>query len=244
MKFLAFAKRNAKEIIRDPLNLFFGLGFPLVLLLLLSIIQKNIPVDLFEIEHLTPGVTVFGLSFITLFSAVLISKDRETAFFARLYTTPFKPSDFILGYILPLLPIALTQGIICYITAMILGLKPSLNIIIALIFLGFVSLFYIGLGLLCGCILNSKQVGGVCGALLTNFSAWLSGIWFDINLMGETFKKIANFLPFIHAVELERKALSGEILKALPHFLVILGYTFFVLALAIFIFLKKMKNNK
>lgn len=244
MKFLAFAKRNAKEIIRDPLNLFFGLGFPLVLLLLLSIIQKNIPVDLFEIEHLTPGVTVFGLSFITLFSAVLISKDRETAFFARLYTTPLKPSDFILGYILPLLPIALTQGIICYITAMILGLKPSLNIIIALIFLGFVSLFYIGLGLLCGCILNSKQVGGVCGALLTNFSAWLSGIWFDINLMGETFKKIANFLPFIHAVELERKALSGEILNATPHFLVVLGYTAVILALAVFIFLKKMKNNK
>ena len=243
MKFLAFAKRNAKEIIRDPLNLFFGLGFPLVLLLLLSIIQKNIPVDLFEIEHLTPGVTVFGLSFITLFSAVLISKDRETAFFARLYTTPLKPSDFILGYILPLLPIALTQGIICYITAMILGLKPSINIIIALIFLGFVSLFYIGLGLLCGCILNSKQVGGVCGALLTNLSAWLSGVWFDLHLVGGFFEKLANKLPFVHAVEMEKALCGGDFALAATHILPILLYSVLITVAAVFCFLRQMKKQ-
>lgn len=243
MKFLAFAKRNAKEIIRDPLNLFFGLGFPLVLLLLLSIIQKNIPVALFELEHLTPGVTVFGLSFITLFSAVLISKDRETAFFARLYTTPLKPHEFILGYILPLLPISIVQTLICYITAFILGLKPTFNLLFALIFIIPISLFYIALGLLCGSIFNSKAVGGICGALLTNLSAWLSGIWFDINLMGEAFKKFANLLPFIHAVELERKALSGEILKALPHLYVVLIYCGLTFGLAIFFFLKKMKNK-
>ncbi|MBR5252392.1 MAG: ABC transporter permease, partial [Clostridia bacterium] len=87
MKMLTFAGRNTKEILRDPLNLFFGLGFPLVLILLLSAIQANIPVSLFEIAHLTPGITVFGLSFMTLFSAVIISKDRSSSFLERLYTT-------------------------------------------------------------------------------------------------------------------------------------------------------------
>ena len=76
MRMLTFAKRNLKEILRDPINLVFGLGFPLILLLLLSAIQANVPVNIFEIDTLTPGITVFGLSFITLFSATLVAKDR------------------------------------------------------------------------------------------------------------------------------------------------------------------------
>ncbi|MBQ2256786.1 MAG: ABC transporter permease, partial [Clostridia bacterium] len=191
MKMLTFAKRNALEILRDPLNLSFGLGFPLVLILLLSIIQANIPVSLFEIDHLTPGVTVFGLSFMTLFSATLIAKDRGSALLQRLYTTPLTPVDFILGYTLPIIPIAVAQSAICYAVALLLGLTPTLNILLALVMIIPVSLLYIAMGLLFGRILNDKQVGGICGALLTNLSAWLSGIWFDLDLIGGVFKKIA-----------------------------------------------------
>ena len=125
MRMKAFAIRNAKEIVRDPLNLCFGIGFPLVLILLLSAIQANIPVPLFEIQHLTPGVTVFGLSFITLFSATIISKDRTSSFLQRLYTTPMTPMDFILGYTIPIIPISVAQSIVCYIAALLLGLDFS-----------------------------------------------------------------------------------------------------------------------
>ena len=96
MKMLTFANRNTKEILRDPLTLFFGLGFPLVLILLLSAIQANIPVKLFEIQHLTPGITVFGLAFMTLFSATIIAKDRSSSLLQRLYTTPLTAADFII----------------------------------------------------------------------------------------------------------------------------------------------------
>ena len=87
MRMLTFARRNFKEIIRDPLNLGFGLGFPLVVILLLSAIQENIPVPLFEIAHLTPGVTVFGLSFMTLFSATLLATNINALryFYKRRY---------------------------------------------------------------------------------------------------------------------------------------------------------------
>ena len=122
MKMLSFANRNAKEILRDPINLAFGLGFPLVLILLLSIIQANIPVSLFEIQHLTPGITVFGLSFMTLFSATIIARDRSSALLQRLYTTPLTPLDFILGYTLPIIPISVAQSVVCYIAAICLGL--------------------------------------------------------------------------------------------------------------------------
>ena len=243
MRILTFATRNTKEILRDPINLFFGLGFPMVLILLLSAIQANIPVSLFEIQHLAPGITVFGLSFMTLFSATIISKDRTTSLLQRLYTTPMTPVDFILGYTLPIIPLSLAQSIICYIAAVLLGLDITVNIIIAVIFLIPVSLFYIALGLLCGSIFNDKQVGGICGALLTNLSAWLSGVWFDLNLIGGTFKKIAYIFPFVHAVDLERAVLQGDYINVFPHILWVLGYSVILLIVAVLLFLRQMNNE-
>ena len=242
MRTLIFAKRNTKEILRDPLNLFFGLGFPLVLILLLSVIQANIPVNLFEIKHLAPGITVFGLAFMSLFSATIIAKDRSGCFLERLYTTPLTPLDFILGYTLPFIPISLAQAIICYVAAVILGLKVTVGILYAVIFIVPVSLLYIALGLLCGSIFTDKQVGGICGALLTNLSAWLSGIWFDLNLVGGALKKIAYALPFVHAVEMERALLLKDFSGIFPHIWWVLGYAVVLFILAVTAFLKQMKK--
>jgi len=243
MKMTSFALRNTKEILRDPLNLAFGLGFPLVLMVLLSAIQANIPVTLFEISSLTPGISVFGLSFMTLFSATLISKDRMSALLQRLYTTPLTPADFILGYTLPVIPIALAQGVVCYLAAVALGLEVTVNILMALLFLLPVSVLYIALGLLCGSVFNDKQVGGICGALLTNVSAWLSGIWFDLDLVGGAFRSIAYALPFVHAVEMERAVLSGDLAAALSHLPWVLGYGTVLLVAAVLLFLRQMKRQ-
>lgn len=243
MRMLAFANRNTKEILRDPLTLIFGLGFPLVLLLLLSAIQANIPVELFELQHLTPGITVFGLSFLTLFSATIIAKDRGSSLLQRLYTTPLTPSDFILGYTLPMIPISVVQCVICYIAAIILGLDITKNILYAVVLIVPVSILYIALGLLCGSVLNDKQVGGICGALLTNLSAWLSGVWFDLNLVGGTFKKIAYALPFVHAVEMERAILAGDFTGIFPHIWWVFGYAAILLVLAVLMFLRQMKKQ-
>ena len=243
MRGLTFAKRIAKEILRDPLNLFFGLGFPLVLILLLSAIQANVPVSLFEIEHLTPGITVFGLSFMTLFSATVISKDRGSSFLQRLYTTPMTAADFIIGYTLPIIPIAIAQSIICHIVAIILGLDITVNVLFAILFIIPISVLFIAFGLLFGSILTDKQVGGVCGALLTNLSAWLSGTWFDLELVGGAFKKIAYALPFVHAVEMERAVLAGDLSSVFPHIWWVLGYAILALVLAVALFLRQMKRQ-
>ncbi len=243
MKMITFANRNAKELIRDPLTVCFGLGFPLILILLLSAIQANVPVPLFEIQHLAPGITVFGLSFMTLFSATLISKDRGSSLLQRLYTTPLTPIDFILGYTLPIVPFAVAQSIICYIVAIILGLDITVNILLAVLFIIPISVLFIALGLLFGSILSDKQVGGICGALLTNLSAWLSGTWFDLELVGGTFKKIAYALPFVHAVEMERAVLSGNFADIFPHLCWVLGYGVLALIAAVLLFLRQMKKQ-
>jgi ABC-2 type transport system permease protein len=243
MRMLTFAKRCAREILRDPLNLAFGLGFPLVLLVLLSVIQKNIPAALFKIDTLTPGISVFGLSFITLFSATLVARDRESAFLRRLYTTPLSPSDYILGYMLPILPIAVGQTIICYLFAVPLGLTVNINILYAVLGIIPMGVLNISLGLLFGSILGVKQVGGICGALLTNLSAWLSGVWFDLTLVGGFFEKIAKALPFFHGVEYEKALFRGDFESAAEHLLPVLLYVILVSAAAVYCFLRQMKQQ-
>ena len=243
MRMWTLARRNAREILRDPLNLAFGLGFPVVLLLMLSAIQANVPVSLFEIQHLTPGITVFGLAFMTLFSATILSKDRGSALLQRLYTTPLTAPDFILGYTLPMLPIALGQCVVCYLVALMLGLQPTMHILAAVIFILPVALLFVALGLLFGSVLSDKQVGGICGALLTNLTAWLSGTWFDLELVGGTFKKIAYMFPFVHAVEMERSVLQGNYGGIFPHIWWVLGYALVSLAAAVWLFLRQMKRQ-
>lgn len=243
MRMITFAKRCAKEILRDPINLGFGLGFPLVLLVLLNTMQKNIPVRLFEIDTLTPGITIFGLSFMTLFSATLIAKDRESAFLQRLYTTPLTAVDFILGYMFPLLFIALGQTVICFLFAIPLGLTVSANIIYAILGIIPMAIFNIALGLLCGSVFGAKQVGGICGALLTNLSAWLSGVWFDLELVGGFLKRIANALPFMHAAELEKALFSGNYDVAASHILPVVVYSALVTVAAVACFLRQMKKQ-
>lgn len=248
MRTLVFASRNTKEITRDIFTLIFGILFPLVLLVLLSAINSGIPeqagMKLFDIENLVPGISVFGLSFISLFTATLVSKDRCTSFILRLFTSPLKSSQYIIGYTLPLIPMSILQTIVCYIASFAFGLEWTSDIILAVVVNIPVSVFFIATGLLCGTIFNDKAVGGVCGALLTNLSAWLSGTWFDLELVGGAFEKIADLLPFVHAVDAGRYALSGEYSKILPELLWVAGYALVITVIAVVLFSHKMKQDK
>ena len=186
---------------------------------------------------------MFGLSFMSLFAATLVAKDRESALLQRLYTTPLTAADFIVGYLLPLLPMALAQSAVCYVAAIFLGLPVTVNILYAVLFTLPAAVFYIALGLLFGSVCGVKQVGGICGALLTNLSAWLSGVSFDLSLLGETFQKIANLLPFAHMVALERCVVKGDFSSALPHLYVVLGYAAVAALGAVWLFLRQMKKQ-
>lgn len=240
---LAFAQRNRKELLRDPLTLAFGLGFPLTLLFLLSLIQHNIPVPMFEISRLAPGVAAFGLTFIALFSALLVSKDRTQSFMMRLRTSPMQGRHFILGYLLPLLPLATLQVAVCYLAAAALGLPLNLNTLASLLTLMPAAILYIAIGLLCGTLLSDKQVGGVCGAVLTNVCAWLSGIWFDLELLGDGFRRVAEMLPFANSVTAARAAAAGD-WAALPLPLAITsGYAAVLLILAVLVFQRRMQKG-
>ena len=241
MRMIAFARGNAREILRDPLSLGFGLGFPMILLALMTLIQRNVPVEIFEMESLLPGICAFGESFFALFSAQLISKDRSSALMMRLKNSPLRARDFILGYALPLLPMALLQGALCVIFALLLGLEPGWGILSMLVSLLPGALVFIALGLICGSLLTERQVGGVCGALLTNLSAWLSGAWFDLKLIGGGFEAFAYAMPFANAVDAARAALAGQ--PAGTALLVSCIYAAGLCALAVVVFARRMRRS-
>lgn len=245
MRAIVFTKRCMREIYRDPITLFFGAAFPVILLVLLSVMNLNIPAEaqmkMFDIEMLLPGVIVFGFSFLALFGGMLLAGDRETAFLTRLFTSPLRARDFILGYALPLLPTGLAQALLCTLIGFIFGLTPSAHILTMLLFLIPSMLLFVGIGLLAGSVLGFRQVGSICGALLTNVSAWLSGTWFSLELLGEGFRTFAYCLPFANAVDAARAALSGDLAGALGHIWIVCIYALAACTGAVLLFRKKMK---
>ena len=245
MRTLVFTKRCLREIARDPITLFFGAAFPVIILLLLSVMNLNIPAEaqmtMFAIENLLPGVIVFGFSFLALFGGLLLAGDRETAFLTRLFTSPLRARDFIAGYALPLFPLGLAQAVICILIALIFKLSPTVHILTMLVSLLPTMLLFVGIGLLVGSVLNFRQVGSICGALLTNVSAWLSGTWFSLDLLGKGFKTFAYCLPFANAVDAARAALAGDLSGALAHIWIVCLYALVACIGAVLVFRKKMR---
>ena len=248
MRMFLFAKRNIKEILRDPINLFFSIGFPLVLLVLLSIINSSIPPEakntMFQIKNLAPGLAMFGSVFMALFAGMLLSKDRTSSFLMLLFTSPMTAADFILGYTLPMVVMTIIQAAITLLAGGAFGLDININIIFAIIMTALTSLFFVGTGLFFGSLLNDKAVGGVCGALLTNIAGWLSGVFIPIDLIGGAFKAITHILPFYNSAEAIRISLSGNFSYILPHLIVVTVYTIVIFTLAVIAFNHKMNGEK
>ena len=243
MRMLNFAKRNFKELIRDPLSLVFEIALPLFLLFIFQ--QFDIPSDNFKLENFTPGIIVFGFAFISLFTATLISKDRTSSFLIRLGTSPMKSSDYILGYILSLLSIVLIQIVLFFITAIAMGLEFSISIIPTILVSMVVSIFFISLGILIGSLVSEKATGGL-GSIVVQLVCFTSGMYFPKESIGGVFGIICKSLPFEACLNIIQGTLHNDFSNlTLTHIIVFLVYFIATIFLSIIIFKKKMiSDNK
>lgn len=241
MRALNFAKRNFKEIIRDPLSLIFCIALPLFLLFIFQ--QFNIPNEAFNIENFTPGIVIFGFSFVTLFTSTLVAKDRSTSFLARLSASPMRPSDYILGYTFAILPIVLIQNAIFYIAAVLLGLPFSINIIFAVLSSIPVSMLFIALGILIGCVTTEKSASGV-SSVVVQLVAFTSGMYFSAEMVGDFFAALCSALPFSRCVEITKGVLNSDYHGTGSALLVFALYTIACFSLAVIVFKKKMISDK
>ncbi len=212
------------------------------LLVFVEILNRSLPpLEVFEIQNFAPGTAVFSFSFLTLFGGMLIAKDRTTSFLTRLFASPLTASDFILGYSLPLLPIALLQSVVFFITAFFFGLPVTANVLLTLLVLAPAAILFIGFGLLLGSLLTDKQVGGVF-SIFVWIATLMSGMWLDLNMVGGAFKTIAYLLPFAHAIDAAKAALAGDYAAILPHLAWVVGYAIVAFVVAIWLFKRQMKG--
>ncbi len=241
MKFYSLANRNLKEIYRDPVSVLLGLLLPIALLILFSSMQKNIPIDVFKPQFLTPGIIIFSFAFLIMFSAILLAKDKQSAFLVRLFTTPLKTRDYIQSYIYPFIPLALFQVIICLIVGTLLGATFS-NIFLSLVLFLLIAIACVSMGVILGALFSVNQVSGVGSVLITAIGLF-SGAWMELKMIGGIFESIGYALPFAHAVDASRALLSGaHFSDIVSNFYVILIYTLSSFVLAILSFKWTMKR--
>ena len=243
MRTLNFAKRNFKEIIRDPLSIIFSVLLPLFLLFIFK--QINIPNESYELHNFTPGIVVFGFSFITLFTAMLVSKDRTSSLLIRLGISPMKPIEYILGYMLSIIPLILIQNVLFFILAIALGLSFSINIIWAILISIVVAILFIAIGIILGSLFSEKASSGI-SSIVVQLVCFTSGMYFPRELLGDVFSKICEYLPFESCVTIIKGVMNDNLESiTIRNIIVFSIYTILALIISILIFKEKMiSDNK
>lgn len=252
MRARIFAERCMKELLRDPLSWIFCLAFPLAMLGLMTLLYESLPAEaaviIFRMDYLAPGIAVFSLSFVMLFAALLIAKDRSSAFLTRLFISPMLASDFLLGYTIPLCGIALGQIAVTYITAAAAARITGTPLSVADLGLSMLSLLpavllFIAMGLLFGTLLSDKAAPGIA-SIIISASSILGGIWMDVDSIGGVLADICRVLPFYHAVRLGRAAVVGtDPQDTLISLAVVCGYAAASVILAVFFFRRRMREK-
>lgn len=251
MRSIVFSKRTGKEILRDPLTFIFCLGFPIVMLIIMTIVNESLPagasMEIFTMRYLAPGIVIFGLTFIMQFTCLQVSKDRSTAFLIRLYASPMKPVDFIIGYTLPILVIALLQGLVTFgvsaLAAVFAGEALSIpNLLLCVLVNIPASLLFLGLGMLFGTLLNEKAAPGICSILIT-LACLLGGIWMDVDALGGMIMKISHILPFYQSVQAARMAVQGQYGDILKPLLITGAYAAVIYLSAVLALRAKMQKD-
>lgn len=240
MRFISFSKRNFKEIIRDPLSLVFCLGLPLALLIIFQ--QIKVPNEAFNIENFTAGTIVFSLAFITMFTAVLVAKDRSTSLLTRLFISPMSALEYISGYTLSVLPVVIIQCILFFGAAVIMGLDFSVRIILCSIISVLMSIMFIMLGIFIGCITNEKSSSGL-SSIIVQLVAFTSGMYFPCELLGKGFSTVCKILPFLHSTDILKNIINGTSAGFFADIMIYFAYTIIFTFFTVIIFNYKMKNQ-
>lgn len=252
MKSRVFAKRVAKEILRDPLSYIFCLGFPILMLLIMSVVDNSIPAQadmtVFHIYNLAPGMAYFGLTFVMLFTSIQVSKDRSTALLLRLYASPMKAIDFAIGYTIPMLVLGMVQIIICFAASYVVGLIRNYNFVLTQMLMSVVLLLpsllmFVALGVLFGSAVSEKSAPGLCSVIISAVGM-VGGIWMDVDGLGGAIKTVAQYLPFYYGVKLSRLPFNFSNNGLGCELILTLGSAVLFYGLAIIVFTSKMKKDK
>ncbi|PAU68720.1 ABC transporter permease [Bifidobacterium italicum] len=177
-----------------------------------------------SITGLTAAVATYAPVFLSLFAGMLLARDRTSSFLSRLFVSPMTAADFILGYTAPMLAVSLVQSLITFVCAGLFGYRPSVRLLFGVVVILPMALMCTAIGLLCGCLMSDRAVGGVCGAMLTTVSFILSVVTVPVAVMGPAFRHVAQALPFYNATQATIAAVGGGAGLVWPHLRIVCPY--------------------
>lgn len=252
-KTLNFAKRNLMEMTRDPLSYIFCIAFPVVMMIIMSVVNTSIPQEaemtLFRVDRLAGGIAIFGQTFVMLFAAIGVSKDRAGSFLTRLYASPMKSKDFTGGYILPMMIIAFVQALVTFTVSLLIALITGYELNIAGLILASVAilpsaLMFTSIGFLFGTIFNDKTAPPLCSVIIS-LGSFIGGIWFDVENAGGFIEKLSKCLPFFYCTKTARSVINMDfgVESFLVPFLVVIAASIILTALSGFAFGRKMRAD-
>jgi ABC-2 type transport system permease protein len=234
----ALATRNFIEIWRDPLSLSLTVALPVGMLLVLQLLGDVD--DFFTVTSVAPGAILFGFVMLMFSEALSLSRDRESALFSRLLTAPLRPGEFVSGYSVPYLPVAIIQALALFGVAWVLGLESNGSLWLVALILLIMAVMYIGWGMILGVTFSTKTVTFPYMAilLLTIFG----GAWMDINAIGGVFKTVGDWFPFAHALDAMRGVLIDGVgfASITTDLYWVFGYTVVTTLLAVAVFRRRM----
>lgn len=238
MRSKELARRNLLEVWRDPVALGLTIGLPVIMLIVL---QGFGGVDaFFTATNLAPGIALFGFVMLMFSAAMTLSRDRESALFSRLLTTPLHSNDFATAYSLPYLGVAIVQAIALFAIGGLFGLEINGNVGLVVLILVIMAIQYIAFGMIMGSLFTFKQVpfAYMVILLLTIFG----GAWMDLNAIGGVFQTVGDAFPFAHAIYAIRDVMvDGADFGAIAGDLTwVVGYTVVIAGLAVLSFRRRM----
>jgi ABC-2 type transport system permease protein len=207
---------NFKLYLREPISVFFTLAFAPMLVVIFGAIFGNAPTPMFggrgSMDVSLPayiGLIIAGVGILSM--PINLSAQKESGVLRRFQATPLKPLAYILADLAANLIVTILGIIILLLVGKLIydvQFAGSVISVMAAVLLGCLSMF--GIGYLIAALAPSARAGQVIGMVLLYPMLFISGSGIPLEIMPETIRNIARFMPLYYVVNLTKGLWFGE----------------------------------
>jgi ABC-2 type transport system permease protein len=207
-KTFTIAGLEVQKIIHDPSSILTRSFQPIIWLLLFGQVMAQahfIEVKgMTYLEYLTPGILAQSILFVAIFYGIAIIWERDLGIIQKLLVTPTPRIALVAGKALAAGVLALSQVIVIYLLAALIGVKLSYS---PTSILGILIFTFLGAGifstfsLIIACIVKTRERFMGIGQVLTMPLFFASNAIYPISIMPPWIKVFAHFNPLTYEVD-------------------------------------------
>ncbi len=207
---------QVKLYLREPVGAFFTLLFAPLMLVLFGSIYGNDPVPMFgnrgSVDISVPAYMGLIIATVGLMSVpIATSARREAGVLRRFRATPLRPLGYMLSDIAVYTGMSLL-GIVFLITVgkALYDVRFEGRVVDVLLGFGLATFSFLALGYLIAGLSPTARVAQVVGMVVFYPTIFLSGATIPLEVMPQTVRNVARFIPLTYVVKLVRGLWFGE----------------------------------